>query len=831
MNGASHHLLGACLALAVVGGACRPEYPDDGGGGDEPPLAERDFPILCENPPLDPEPGGGCRIEPGESGLLFRGAVLSAQGELRNAELLVGGDGRIVCAECDCSSHELYDQATRITCPTGVASPGLINAHDHITYAGNAPYPFGSQRYDHRHDWRLGRGRHLRVPSEVTPGAVGWGEMRQVMSGTTSIVGSGGVGGLLRNLDRSRALQEGLELPPSYYEVFPLGDASGAVINRTCAYPNMTRAEHPAIGATEAYVPHVAEGADLQARNEFLCMSMATEGGSDLLLPKSAFIHAIGLLPQDYALMALRHTSLIWSPRTNIALYGLTAEVTTAAGVGVRIALGTDWTISGSMNMLRELRCADDLNRHQYNRFFTDRELVDMATVNAAEAMGVDGQLGSLAPGLWADVAIYEGLGRRNGYRAVIDAEPEDVLLVLRGGRVLYGDENLVAALDDDGCEPLVVCGSAKLACAESETGRTLSQLRWSARFRPDARVEEPYPLFFCGEPETEPTCIPYRPGTFSGQSHPDDVDGDGVPNDEDNCPAIFNPPRPMDNGRQSDVDADGVGDACDPCPLDPDSTVCTPLLFGDADLDGIPDEVDNCPRIPNPEQVDADRDGKGDACDACPLVPNPGDRPCPATLYEVSRGEVTDDVAIDGVVVTAAGPTGYYIQHVPDGAGWDATLGAAWSGVFVFTGNAGEKPPPGTLVDVQGVVGEYFGQKQLSSARFQVLASDVALPPPAVVSAASVATGGELAAAYEGVLIRVENVEVTLLNPPPGPGEQAPTGHFVVDGSLRVANFLANLEPLPPVGTTFERITGVLRYANSHSKLDPRGPEDLEQL
>ncbi len=45
-----------------------------------------------------------------------------------------------------------------------------------------------------------------------------------------------------------------------------------------------------------------------------------------------------------------------------------------------------------------------------------------------------------------------------------------------------------------------------------------------------------------------------------------------------------------------------------------------------DTDGDGVPDERDNCPTIPNPDQRDHDKDGIGDVCDHCPHIADPAD-------------------------------------------------------------------------------------------------------------------------------------------------------------------------------------------------------------
>jgi hypothetical protein len=78
--------------------------------------------------------------------------------------------------------------------------------------------------------------------------------------------------------------------------------------------------------------------------------------------------------------------------------------------------------------------------------------------------------------------------------------------------------------------------------------------------------------------------------GTAAPPVDPDDLDGDGIPNDQDVCPLV-------QDLLQHDEDGDGFGDRCDVCP-----TVADPLQADRGELDAL-----------------AFEDGVGDACDLRP--------------------------------------------------------------------------------------------------------------------------------------------------------------------------------------------------------------------
>ncbi len=113
------------------------------------------------------------------------------------------------------------------------------------------------------------------------------------------------------------------------------------------------------------------------------------------------------------------------------------------------------------------------------------------------------------------------------------------------------------------------------------------------------------------------------------GDACDDDTDGDTILDDGDESGVVGDAPcanlvttncddncRLKSNATQADADGDGIGDACDNADDDADGAAQL-----DSDGDTVVDGVDNCPAKSNATQLDTDGDAYGDACDHNPAL------------------------------------------------------------------------------------------------------------------------------------------------------------------------------------------------------------------
>lgn len=785
---------------------------------------------------------------------LLKGTVVTPDVVYTNGEVLFSkSSGKIICAGESCASHNEAATAT-VICTEGLIYPGLIDAHQHLHYNAIGPWSHTGKLFANRYQWR-GDSSYKSYVAQVGSklDAVNtnvdyecriqkWAEVRLVMSGTTSVQGSFSkscIAGLVRNVEDYGQVANISGLDTKIYKadaINPITDygktANEADFFKLVQDINVVNGVNP---AKQGYITHVGEGIDQSSLNELMWMiqngwtaTSGTDSGKlfTLMTPRTSIIHGTAANFDVFLAMQANNTKLIWSPQSNIDLYGQTTRVTMAKNMGLTIALAPDWTLSGAINMFTELKCADDLNAKYYGKFFSDKELVEMTTSNAAKALFVEDQIGYLKPGYRADITVVEG-NRYQPYRSLINARAKLVKLVFINGVPVYGDTTLMDPIKGQYCEPWDVCGASKVICLKttdqapsgklgSGQNETVQELLDSLSKDLVSAGGKLYGLFDCRPAEETYSCKPH--GTnFTGTITADDSDGDGVPNNVDNCPNIFNP-------SQSDKDNDKVGDDCDPCPGDPDTTICSTSTNNDIDGDGVPDDIDNCKFIKNPGQDDADKDGIGDACDACPQDSNEGGKPCPAKTYTIPQVRNPQDpaypggsatVQIKGVVVTAFNKNGFYVQDPNE---W------RFGGIFVFTNGSNGNVQLGNLVDVQGKISTFNGLTELASPFITNPnpgdTSHTVQPLLVTINGSAFQVGTETVQLemLESVILRFENVSVSAVN-----GQK-----FTIEGVLNVSNFAFAYPFTPSQGMVFNFLQGVLDQFTDFQLL-PRSANDYE--
>ncbi len=765
----------------------------------------------------------------------LRGTVWTGDVTINDGEVFVSAKtGTILCVGQDCSKTPDADKAT-ILCTDGIITPGLINPHDHGTY-NHLPRWQHTKKYGDRYQWQADASyKAFKVSQQTTFSkakceVVKWTELREIVAGTTSIQGVTSsvplcAKGLVRDLDDTHGAS-GLSGYTLETQVTKIGGTAAAdAAAWAAALKN---------GSSSGLILHLGEGVDAPSKAEWY--TLVDKG---LALPGVSLIHATGLGGAELADARQVGVKIIWSPQSNLDLYGDTTRVPTALNLGLTVALGPDWTPSGSMNQLDEMKCAKQLSDKRWGGKLTDDMLLRMVTTEAAKALGADGEIGRLATGYLADVSVFAG-DRQNPAASVVKARPETVKLVLIAGEPIYGDEALVSALQS-GCDAFDACGQKKAICMKDATldkgtqswtdVQTVLQTTLAAALAADKPAADYtygynlWPLFKCGaEADALINC-----DVTGAQPSAGDSDGDGYSNETDNCPNVWNPD-------QSDLDTDKQGDACDVCPIVANATVCPKPGPDDLDGDGAPNNADNCQNVANADQKDTDGDGKGDVCDPCPKLANPGGAPCPVLPADVTEINQNLGNAIAGqqvktqvLVVTATKPAKsgtparVWAQQVP------AVL---YGGIEMQVAATQSLPKLGQPVIATGVVADLTGRRILQNVTLQnsgTIALVEALPVDV-----SVLTDDAQAPAYRALLVQIGPVTVTQQNADVDPakptqdfGELLVTGDFRIDDELIV--WVTDLTR-PAIGDAFTWIRGLVFYSFGNDKLIPRSAADFQK-
>jgi len=164
--------------------------------------------------------------------------------------------------------------------------------------------------------------------------------------------------------------------------------------------------------------------------------------------PTTLAVHCVHQTQADILLLAASGAAVIHCPKSNAKLgAGVAPLAAWLRTPGLHLGLGTDSAVSNNaLDLFEEMRFALLLQRavRQEVEVVTARDVVRMATLGGAEALGLAHQTGSLTPGKRADMIAVRldrphAVPATDPYAALVyTARADDVLCTLCDGEVLY---------------------------------------------------------------------------------------------------------------------------------------------------------------------------------------------------------------------------------------------------------------------------------------------------------------------------------------------------------------------------------------------------------
>jgi 5-methylthioadenosine/S-adenosylhomocysteine deaminase len=130
-----------------------------------------------------------------------------------------------------------------------------------------------------------------------------------------------------------------------------------------------------------------------------------------LVGPRLIAVHSIHLEGAELDLMAREGVSVAHCPSSNLKLASGIAPVAAMRARGIRVGVGTDGAASNNrLDVMTEMRTAALLAKAASGdaSVVSAAEALEMATIEGARALGLDGTIGSLVPGKAADLAAVE---------------------------------------------------------------------------------------------------------------------------------------------------------------------------------------------------------------------------------------------------------------------------------------------------------------------------------------------------------------------------------------------------------------------------------------
>jgi 5-methylthioadenosine/S-adenosylhomocysteine deaminase len=181
----------------------------------------------------------------------------------------------------------------------------------------------------------------------------------------------------------------------------------------TCSPPLLKRCHELAERCNVSLITHLSENEDEveEILKRYGRRPVAHLENLGMLNPRLIADHCVALDDSDMELLARHGVEVVHNPESNMKLASGIAPVPRLLELGVNVALGTDGCASnndldlfGEMDTCAKLHKAATLDP----TVLPAGTVLRMATQNGAKALGLEGKIGELSPGKWADIIVVD---------------------------------------------------------------------------------------------------------------------------------------------------------------------------------------------------------------------------------------------------------------------------------------------------------------------------------------------------------------------------------------------------------------------------------------
>ncbi len=155
------------------------------------------------------------------------------------------------------------------------------------------------------------------------------------------------------------------------------------------------------------------------------------------LSPNLLAVHAVWVTDRDIGIIKKSRVPIAHCPRSNKETGGGKMPLKKFIDAGITVGLGTDSLASSpSLSMWDEMRCACRIHKKQG---ITAQDILRLATIGGAKALGLEKEIGSLEPGKKADI-IAVPLPRKNTGDIYSDLlrETKSCSMSMVNGKILF---------------------------------------------------------------------------------------------------------------------------------------------------------------------------------------------------------------------------------------------------------------------------------------------------------------------------------------------------------------------------------------------------------